>query len=122
MTASELVRAAASCGIQLCVRGNRLIFKAPRGRLTETLRAEITAKRGEILEILRSKGRAQRRVVFCSTCKHHHPSPRLRRPGGMTWEMPGGCSQGLTSPRATPPVYPFTGHRCEGWAAVDPLA
>jgi hypothetical protein len=59
---------------------------------------------------------ATRRIVQCRGCAHYIPSPPIQRASGAVWETPGGCTKGKTSPDARPPIYPFTGWHCDGWA------
>ena len=58
-----------------------------------------------------------RRAIFCSDCAHYLPSPALYRSHGEPLSMPGGCLLGRTTPDAWPPIYPFTGWLCAGWAS-----
>lgn len=58
-----------------------------------------------------------RRVIFCRDCRHYIPSPPIPRPHGADLPAPGGCTQGRTTPHSWPPIFPFTGWLCAGWAS-----
>ena len=60
-----------------------------------------------------------RRVIFCRDCAHYLPSPPIHRPHGVPREAPGGCRQDRTRPDSWPPIFPFTGWLCDGWAATE---
>lgn len=56
------------------------------------------------------------RIIQCGDCAHHIPSAPILRAHGE-WDPPGGCTLGLTSPAAWPPIYPCTGWYCSAWRA-----
>ncbi len=116
MSAAQVLAQARSLGIVLFSDGGKLRYEAQVGRLTPELRAALAAHRAPILAILEAERLAARRIVHCRDCTHYVPSPPIRRSSGATWEMPGGCAQGRTSPDKRPPIYPCTGWYCEGWA------
>ena len=60
-----------------------------------------------------------RRIIFCRDCCHYIATVPIPRPHGVPREAPGGCRQGRTTPDSWPPIYPFTGWCCAGWAATD---
>ena len=79
-------------------------------------KASLAAHKAAILDLLEAERMAARRIVQCRDCAHYIPSPPLHRASG-DWEMPGGCTQGRTSPDARPPIYPCTGWYCDGWTS-----
>lgn len=104
-------------GIMLTGVGGKLRYEAPAGRLTPELRQALIAHKAAILDLLEAERLAKRRIVHCRDCEHHLPSPSIQRASGAVCETPGGCTQGRTSPDARPPIYPFTGWHCDGWAS-----
>ena len=56
MTAAELVTHLRTLGIQLVADGDRLRCSAPRGALTDVLRAELAARKSEIVAWLHANG------------------------------------------------------------------
>ena len=54
MTAADLFREARSRGVELLESAGELRYRAPRGALTERLRAELSAHREELLDLLSS--------------------------------------------------------------------
>jgi tubulysin polyketide synthase-like protein len=116
VSAEQMLAQARSLGIVLFSGGGKLRYEAPAGRLTPELRAALSAHRAPILDILEAERLAARRIVHCRDCARYIPSPPILRSSRAIWEMPGGCSHGWTSPDKRPPIYPFTGWYCEGWA------
>ena len=117
MNASHLLEQARALGIVLTGDGGKLRYEAPAGRLTAELRQSLSAHKAAILDLLEAERMAARRIVKCRDCVHHIPSPSIRRASGAIWDMPGGCTQGRTSPAARPPIYPGTGWYCDGWTS-----
>ena len=116
MSAAQVLERARTVGIVLTGARGRLHYEAPAGLLTPELRQALFAHKAAILDLLEAERLAARRIVFCCDCAHHVPSPPMHRVGRAAWEMPGGCTQGRTSPDSKPPIYPFTGWYCDGWA------
>jgi len=107
---------ARALGVVLSGDGGKLRYEAPAGSLTPELRRSLAAHKAAILDILEAERLAARRIVQCRDCEHYIPSPPVHRASGAVWEMPGGCTQGRTSPDNRPPIYPCTGWYCDGWA------
>src|ERR1700722_173288 len=57
VTTPELLAQLRQLGVELWADGEGLRFKAPKGALTETLRAELTLLKVEILHLLRQSSR-----------------------------------------------------------------
>jgi hypothetical protein len=55
-----------------------------------------------------------RPVIFCRDCASYVATASIWRAHGEPMEVPGGCTIGLTTPDAWPPIYPFTGWHCSG--------
>jgi TubC N-terminal docking domain len=108
----EMVRA---MGVKLTGRNGRLQYEAPAGRLTPELKRALAANKAAILDLLEREWLAARCLHQCRDCIHFISSASVTRASGLTWEMPGGCTQGHTSPERRPPIYPFTGWFCDGW-------
>jgi hypothetical protein len=117
MNAAKLLEEARALGIVLSGSVGRLRYKAPAGRLTPELRQALTAHKAAILDLLEAERLEARRIVQCRGCAHYIPAPPIHRASGAVWEMPGGCTQGRTSPHARPPIYPCTGWYCDSWAS-----
>ncbi len=60
MTARELMRTLANRGVRLCIAGDKLRAHAPIGVLTPELRGLLTARKPEILDVLRHDEHVQR--------------------------------------------------------------
>ena len=115
MNAAQVLEQARALGIVLSGADGKLHYEAPAGNLTPGLLESLAAHKAAILDILEMERLAARRVVHCRDCEHYISSPPVHRASGAVWEMPGGCTQGRTSPDARPPIYPCTGWYCEGW-------
>lgn len=115
MNAMQLLAHARALGIALYSSGGKLRYEAPIGRLTPELRQALTEHKAAILDLLEAEQGAERPIVSCQDCEHYIPSPPHLRASGSMWEMPGGCTQGRTSPDDKPPIYPCTGWYCDGW-------
>lgn len=117
MNAAQVLAQARALGIVLTGGGGKLRYEAPAGRFTRELRQELVAHKAAILALLEAEQPAARRIVRCRDCEHYLPSPPVHRASGAVWEMPGGCTQGRTSPDSKPPIYPCTGWYCDGWTS-----
>lgn len=115
MSAAQVLEQARALGIVLSGARGKLRYEVPAGRLTMELREALTAHKAAILDLLEVERLAARRIVHCRDCEHYLPSPPIRCASGASWEMPGGCGQGWTSPDSKPPIYPCTGWFCDGW-------
>ena len=112
-----MLEQARALGIVLFGEAGKLRYEAPAGRLTPDLRETLVLHKAAILDLLETERLVARRIVHCRDCKHYIPSAPIHRTSGVTWEMPGGCGQGRTSPDARPPIYPCTGWYCTGWTS-----
>lgn len=117
MSAEQVLEQARALGIVLSGNGGRLRYEAPAGNFTPELRQALAENKAAILDILEAERLAARRIVHCRDCEHYIPSTPIHRASGAVWEMPGGCTQGRTSPDARPPIYPCTGWYCDGWTS-----
>ena len=116
MSAAQALGQARSLGIALSAGAGKLRYEAPTGVLTPELRTALFENKAAILDLLEAERLAARRIVQCGDCAHFIPSPPVNRANGAVWEMPGGCTDGRTTPDRRPPIYPFTGWYCDGWA------
>lgn len=114
MGAPDVFQVLIETGFSLSVVGESLRVE-PRARLTDELRSLIRANKDSLVARLAKKP-FTRQVIFCGDCAHHIPQPSVIRLNGVPRESPNGCRQGKTSPDAWPPIYPFTGWLCTGWA------
>jgi hypothetical protein len=117
VSAAQVLKRARTLGISLSGVAGKLRYEAPAGRLTPDLREALMANKAAILDLLEVERLAMRRIVHCRDCEHYIPSPPIHRASGTTWEMPGGCGHGRTSPDSRPPIYPCTGWYCDGWVS-----
>jgi hypothetical protein len=118
MTIATVLREVYARGIVLTAGQGKLRYSALRGDLSPQLKALIQANRAAVIATLEGRDRHGQQLVSCSGCIFFEPAAPERRLNGPPWEMPGGCALGRTSPTSRPPVYPFTGHRCEKWLPV----
>lgn len=117
VSARQALEQARAVGIVLSSGAGKLRYEAPVGRLTPELRQALSAHKAAILDLLEAERLVARRIVSCRDCAHHIPSAPIHRASGAMWDMPGGCTQGLTRPDSKPPIYPCTGWYCDGWAS-----
>jgi hypothetical protein len=71
MSAVEVLAQGAALGVALKGGCGRLRFKAPAGALSPALKAQLSAHKVEILDILERERLANRRIVQCCTCLYH---------------------------------------------------
>lgn len=116
MSAQQLLEQARALGIVLFGASGRLRYEAPVGRLTPELRRALSAHRAAILDLLEAESLSARRMVHCSDCANHLPSPPIRISKDITFDTPGGCVEARKSPDSKPLIYPCTGWYCDGWA------
>jgi len=116
VSAEELLREARELGMVLSSgEPGRLRCVAPMGVLTEKLQRALVAHKPEILDLLQAERISFRRIVTCRECENYIAMPAMHRASWGALEMPGGCTEGRTSPDSRPPIFPFTGWYCDVW-------
>lgn len=115
MSATEVLGYARSQGLDISYEGRRLLYSGPAGSMSNELRQALATHKPAILDLLEAERIASRRIVMCGECAKYISEPVVRRKSGVIWEIPGGCTEGRTSPQSHPPIYPSTGWYCDGW-------
>jgi hypothetical protein len=116
MTPKELIKHVRELGVELSPgEPGRLKCFAPPGVLSGQMRQALTEMKPEILDLLQAERISSRRIVTCRECENYISMPAMHRASWGALEMPGGCTEGRTSPDSRPPIFPFTGWYCDAW-------
>jgi len=108
MTAAELVTHLRTLGIQLVADGDRLRCSAPRGALTDVLRAELAARKSEIVAWLHANGGGSGVAADPDSADEelpllHAPAMAVRaadRAAERSRSLSNGCGSSTSSSRA----------------------
>ena len=79
MTTPEFVARLAARHVRLSVEGDRLRCSAPKGTLTEDIRAELAARKTEIIAWLQQGRYSDARNAFLLALQHDPENPEIQR-------------------------------------------